>query len=55
MKIEPGKRKILMLVGIQGSGKTTASGKLAKYFQKRGLKTADVNNNNPIGTRNKGV
>jgi len=42
LKIEPGKRKILMLVGIQGSGKTTASGKLAKYFQKRGLKTALV-------------
>ncbi len=42
LKIEPGKRKILMLVGIQGSGKTTASGKLAKYFQKRGLKIALV-------------
>ena len=37
LKIEPGKRKVLMLVGIQGSGKTTASGKLAKHFQKRGL------------------
>jgi len=42
LKIEPGKRKVLMLVGIQGSGKTTASAKLAKYFQKRGLKTALV-------------
>jgi len=42
LKIEPGKRKVIMLVGIQGSGKTTASGKLAKYFQKRGLKTALV-------------
>jgi signal recognition particle subunit SRP54 len=42
LKIKPGKRKVLMLVGIQGSGKTTASGKLAKYFQKRGLKTALV-------------
>jgi signal recognition particle subunit SRP54 len=42
LKIEPGKRKIIMLVGIQGSGKTTASGKFAKYFQKRGLKTALV-------------
>jgi signal recognition particle subunit SRP54 len=42
LKIEPGKRTIVMLVGIQGSGKTTASGKLAKYFQKRGLKTALV-------------
>ncbi len=42
LKIEPGKRNVIMLVGIQGSGKTTASGKLAKYFQKRGLKTALV-------------
>jgi signal recognition particle subunit SRP54 len=42
LKTEPGKRKVLMLVGIQGSGKTTASAKLAKYFQKRGLKTALV-------------
>jgi len=39
-KIEPGKRKILMLVGIQGSGKTTTNAKLARYFRKRGLKTA---------------
>ena len=39
LKIEPGKRKVLMLVGIQGSGKTTACGKLAKYFKKRGLNT----------------
>lgn len=40
LKVEPGKRKVLMLVGIQGSGKTTAAVKLARYFQKRGLKTA---------------
>jgi signal recognition particle subunit SRP54 len=39
-KIEPGKKQILMLVGIQGSGKTTAAAKLARYFQKRGLKPA---------------
>jgi signal recognition particle subunit SRP54 len=42
IKVEPGKRKILMLVGIQGSGKTTAAAKLARYFQKRGLKPALV-------------
>jgi signal recognition particle subunit SRP54 len=42
LKIEPGKRNVLMLVGIQGSGKTTAAAKLARYFQKRGLKTALV-------------
>jgi signal recognition particle subunit SRP54 len=42
VKIEPGKRKVIMLVGIQGSGKTTAAAKLARYFQKRGLKPALV-------------
>ena len=40
LKIEPGKKKIIMLVGIQGSGKTTHAAKLARYFQKRGLKPA---------------
>jgi signal recognition particle subunit SRP54 len=40
VKIEPGKRKIIMLVGIQGSGKTTAAAKLGRYFQKRGLRSA---------------
>ncbi|KPV64564.1 MAG: Signal recognition particle 54 kDa protein [Candidatus Bathyarchaeota archaeon BA2] len=40
LKTEPGKRKILMLVGIQGSGKTMGAAKLARYFQKRGLKTS---------------
>jgi len=40
VKIEPGKRKTIMLVGIQGSGKTTNGAKLARYFQKRGMKPA---------------
>jgi len=40
IKMEPGKRKIIMLVGIQGSGKTTQASKLARYYQKRGLKVA---------------
>jgi signal recognition particle subunit SRP54 len=40
LKIEPGKRKIVMLVGIQGSGKTTSATKLARFYQKRGLKPA---------------
>jgi len=40
IKVEPGKKKVVMLVGIQGSGKTTATAKLARYFQKRGLKPA---------------
>jgi len=42
LKVEPGKRTVLMLVGIQGSGKTTNTAKLARYFQKRGLKTGLV-------------
>src|SRR4030042_2001652 len=40
IKMEPGKKKIIMLVGIQGSGKTTHAAKLARYYQKRGLKPA---------------
>src|SRR3972149_3572047 len=40
IKIELGKRKIIMLVGIQGSGKTTSATKLARFYQKRGLKPA---------------
>ena len=42
LKIETEKRNVLMLVGIQGSGKTTSTVKLARYFQKRGLKTGLV-------------
>ncbi|MBX5327969.1 MAG: signal recognition particle protein Srp54 [Candidatus Bathyarchaeota archaeon] len=38
--VEPGKRNVIMLVGIQGSGKTTVAAKLARYYQKRGLKPA---------------
>jgi signal recognition particle subunit SRP54 len=40
IKMEPGKQKIIMLVGIQGSGKTTHAAKLARYFLKKGLKPA---------------
>jgi len=40
LDIQPGRRNTLMLVGIQGSGKTTTAAKLARYFQKRGLKPA---------------
>ena len=40
LTITPGKRNVLMLVGIQGSGKTTAAAKLARYLQKKGFKTA---------------
>ena len=41
IKIEKKFTKI-MLLGLFGSGKTTTSGKLAKYFGKRGLKVAMI-------------
>jgi signal recognition particle subunit SRP54 len=41
-EIQPGKPNVFMLIGIQGSGKTTSAAKLARYFQKRGLKTGLV-------------
>jgi len=40
LKMEAGKKYVLMLVGIQGSGKTTHAAKLARYLQKKGLKPA---------------
>jgi signal recognition particle subunit SRP54 len=42
LKIQPGKQNILMMVGIQGSGKTTQGAKLARYFQKRGYKVGII-------------
>jgi signal recognition particle subunit SRP54 len=42
IRMEPGKKKILMLVGIQGSGKTTHAAKLARYFLKKGFKPAVI-------------
>ena len=42
LDIQPGRQNLLMLVGIQGSGKTTTAAKLARYFQKRGLRPAVV-------------
>ncbi|MCX9075673.1 MAG: signal recognition particle protein Srp54 [Candidatus Methanoperedens sp.] len=32
----------IMMVGLQGSGKTTTTAKLARYFQRKGLKTAVI-------------
>jgi len=42
LDIRLGKQNVLMLIGIQGSGKTTHAAKLARYFQKRGLKSAVI-------------
>ena len=38
LKIDPKKRNVILLVGIQGSGKTTTAAKLARYLQKIGLR-----------------
>lgn len=38
----PLKKHVIMMVGLYGQGKTTTTAKLAKYFQKRGLKVGLV-------------
>jgi len=42
LTIEPGKTRVIMLVGIQGTGKTTAAVKLSRFYQKRGLRPAII-------------
>jgi signal recognition particle subunit SRP54 len=42
VSLEPKKSTTIMLVGIQGSGKTTGAVKLARFYQKRGLRVAIV-------------
>ena len=42
LTVEPGQTQVIMLVGIQGTGKTTASVKLARFYQKRGMRPAIV-------------
>ncbi len=39
LTIYPNKLNLFMLVGIQGSGKTTHAAKLARYYKRRGLRT----------------
>ena len=38
----PEKPKRIILIGLNGNGKTTTAGKLAKWYSKRGMKVADV-------------
>ncbi len=38
----PLKKTKIMLVGLQGSGKTTTAVKIAKYYKDRGVKTAVI-------------
>jgi len=40
--IQLGRTYVMMLVGIQGSGKTTTAVKIARFYQKRGLRTGLV-------------
>lgn len=40
--LNPKKQNKLLLVGVQGSGKTTTCAKLARYFNKRGMKSAMI-------------
>ena len=40
IRIKPGKKNVILLVGIQGSGKTTTIAKLAKYYKGKGYKVA---------------
>ena len=42
VEIQPGVFRKLMLVGIQGTGKTTSAVKLGRFFQKRGLRVGLV-------------
>ncbi len=42
VEAQPGVFRKLMLVGIQGTGKTTASVKLGRFFQKRGLRVGII-------------
>ncbi|ABR56836.1 signal recognition particle protein Srp54 [Methanococcus aeolicus] len=40
LELDPKNKNIILLVGIQGSGKTTSAAKLARTLQKRGFKPA---------------
>jgi len=40
--VQPGKSSVIMLVGIQGSGKTTTAVKIASFLTRRGFKSAIV-------------
>lgn len=42
LNIIPGKTTIILMVGIQGSGKTTSTAKLARYLMKRGVKVGII-------------
>ncbi|MEW6592326.1 MAG: signal recognition particle protein Srp54 [Candidatus Hadarchaeota archaeon] len=42
LNVEPRKLKVVLMVGLQGSGKTTTIGKLSAHFKKKGYKVGVV-------------
>lgn len=42
LRVKTGKNNVILLVGIQGSGKTTTVGKLCHYYKSKGYKVAAV-------------
>lgn len=42
LQLKPGEPTVLLMVGLQGSGKTTSIAKLAAHFKKRGFKVGIV-------------
>ena len=42
IRIKPGKSNVILLVGIQGSGKTTTVGKLSRFYKSKGYEVAAV-------------
>ncbi len=41
-EVKPGSNMVVLMVGLQGGGKTTSIAKLASHFQKRGLKAGII-------------
>ena len=39
IKLEP---QVILMAGLQGSGKTTTTAKIARYFQKKGMKSGVI-------------
>ena len=42
LNVDKGKSTIIVMIGVQGSGKTTTTGKLARFYSKRGFKVGVV-------------
>jgi signal recognition particle subunit SRP54 len=42
MRLDKAKENVVVMLGVQGSGKTTTTGKLARFYSKRGFKVGVV-------------